>query len=832
MKILFSIIISLVSLYPAYGQINLKKRNIQVHATVCYASDKTEKTFIPPPADIFLKSGAEKKSDIIVKYSLFPDDAKAAFEYAVNIWEHIIESEIPIYMEANWRTIYDDNGKTNTILGQAGPTDYYENFVYAPHLNQFYPVSLVEKITNTEISGSGTPDINSTFNKEIKWYFGTDGNTPDQLYDFVTVALHEIGHGLGFTGFFRVTGSSGAYAREGGELGDASSFDFMVVNGKNTFLTDTTVYKVPSADLYNAFVSNNLNLISPVAITSNLGKPKLYAPSEWKDGSSIYHLDDATYPASGGNSLMTHAIGKGEAVHDPGPVTRSILADIGWKNMKLDLEKPKDTEVKKPVVFNLKIESDYETDSNSIFVYYSSDSFFKNKDSILFEPDLSTGGFSATLLPEIESGTIHYYVKVRDKMNRTFSVPIDAPLEIYSVTIGVDNIPPVINHTPVPYYVLYGNDIKISAFADDNVGIDSVYVDFWVNNIPQKPFALKHDSLTSYSGIFNIDSKMLNDQDEITYKIIATDLSKAGNKTISPADSLYSFRIEKIFDPVAGYYSDFNTLTRDFIISDFNIYTASGFENGSLNSPHPYPSPGKNNSEFNFTTILKYPVILKENGTMSFDEVVLVEPGETLSKFGEDNFYDYVIEEGSKDGGKTWLPLAPGYDSGDNSTWKTNYNKNIDSDQVSQTQGNPAWYVNREINLTANGNFKANDTILIRFRLYSDPYAHGWGWTIDNLRIQTPVSVQAVTLSMGNINIYPNPFNDKLNIDIQAKNNIEELRVEILDIYGQTVKSAINKNISGEIKIENDLGFLSSGIYIVVIKENGNLISAQKIIRN
>ena len=35
---------------------------------------------------------------------------------------------------------------------------------------------------------------------------------------------------------------------------------------------------------------------------------------------------------------------------------------------------------------------------------------------------------------------------------------------------------------------------------------------------------------------------------------------------------------------------------------------------------------------------------------------------------------------------------------------------------------------------------EAGDTILVRFRLFSDPYANGWGWAIDNLRIQIPVS--------------------------------------------------------------------------------------------
>jgi hypothetical protein len=318
----------------------------------------------------------------------------------------------------------------------------------------------------------------------------------------------------------------------------------------------------------------------------------------------------------------------------------------------------------------------------------------------------------------------------------------------------------------------------------------------------------------------------------LTYKIIAIDSSKAKNTTISPVNDFYSFKVEKIFNPIGGYLNDFNNSTADFIISDFDIYTETGFENGSLHSPHPYPSPNDNNKNFNFTTLLKYPIILNQGGTMSFDEVVLVEPGEVLSKFGDEDFWDYVIVEGSKDKGKTWLPIANGYDSGDNPTWKTNYNKNIDNEQVSQTVGIPAWYVNREIKLLENGNFKANDTILIQFRLYSDPYAHGWGWTIDNLRIQSPVSTPSVILSPGNILIYPNPFNDILNINVQAKSNVEELTVEIINVFGQKIASTQNRNVFGEINIEKDVSYLPAGMYFVVIKENGKQVNSKKIIKN
>ena len=78
-------------------------------------------TYIPPPKEFFLKSG-EKKSDIIVTYSLFPQNAKDAFEYAVSIWESFIESPVPIYMQANWRSM------SAGVLGSSSPAEYVNNF--------------------------------------------------------------------------------------------------------------------------------------------------------------------------------------------------------------------------------------------------------------------------------------------------------------------------------------------------------------------------------------------------------------------------------------------------------------------------------------------------------------------------------------------------------------------------------------------------------------------------------------------------------------------------------------------------------------------------------
>ncbi|MBK6281257.1 MAG: T9SS type A sorting domain-containing protein [Draconibacterium sp.] len=223
---------------------------------------------------------------------------------------------------------------------------------------------------------------------------------------------------------------------------------------------------------------------------------------------------------------------------------------------------------------------------------------------------------------------------------------------------------------------------------------------------------------------------------------------------------------------------------------------------------------------------------MQQNGTMSFDEIVLVEPGEVLSKYGDDDFWDYVIVEGSKDNGKTWLPLFNGYDSGDNETWKTNYNKNIDNNQVSTAVGIPDWYVSRNINLLENGNFKVNDTILVQFRLFSDPFAHGWGWTIDNLRIQSPTSASSLILSPGNITVYPNPFSNKIKITVQAGSEIKDLNIEIINLYGQTITTLQYKNVLGQITTEPDLSKLANGMYFVIVKENGKMVKSQKIIKN
>ena len=142
-------------------------------------------------------------------------------------------------------------------------------------------------------------------------YFGTDGNTPSGQYDFVTVVLHELGHGLGFLGSANMTGATGFLGLSGYPI----VYDLFVEQLNGTDLTSLTS---GTTTLGSALTSNNLYWNGPEGMAENGGiRPRIYAPTSWAGGSSYSHLNEGTYPAGNVNSLMTPFIGSAEANHNP-----------------------------------------------------------------------------------------------------------------------------------------------------------------------------------------------------------------------------------------------------------------------------------------------------------------------------------------------------------------------------------------------------------------------------------------------------------------------------------------------------------------------------------
>lgn len=259
-----------------------------------------------------------QSANITVTYNGFTPEARNAFQYAVDIWASEISSPIPIHIEANWSNL------GSGILGMAGPTNFVE--LIKDGQRSYYPIALASKLNNMDYS-QGFADVQATFNSALPlWYFGTDGNTPISRYDFVSVVLHELGHGLGFIGGFNLSGSSGNWYRP-----QPFIYDRFTVDGSGNSLIDTSLYPNGSSNLGSVLKSDSVYFTGQNAMQAAGGERiKLYAPPIWSEGSSYSHLDELTYYTGSPNALMTPSLDDGEVLHDVGAITRGIFKDMGW----------------------------------------------------------------------------------------------------------------------------------------------------------------------------------------------------------------------------------------------------------------------------------------------------------------------------------------------------------------------------------------------------------------------------------------------------------------------------------------------------------------------
>jgi hypothetical protein len=271
---------------------------------------------VDPPE--WFTPGSDRVANIVVSYSQgFPLEAQTALEYALDIWGQLLNSEITIWVNAEWGTL------SSGVLAQAGPETLHSNFPGATYGNKYFPGSLANSLSVSDLS-PGQPDLNITFGDDINWYYGMDGNTPGSKYDFVTVALHEVSHGLGFIGSATHNGNSGFTGVSGTPL----IYDVFVETSDGTSILS---FNSGTIDLGEALESDGLFWNGAEGwASSTIGRPRLYAPANWNGGSSFSHLRENTYQSGTENSLMTPFLGTAEAIHSPGPVVEGMFRDMGW----------------------------------------------------------------------------------------------------------------------------------------------------------------------------------------------------------------------------------------------------------------------------------------------------------------------------------------------------------------------------------------------------------------------------------------------------------------------------------------------------------------------
>jgi hypothetical protein len=288
-------------------------------------------------------------AQINVTYTGFPTQARAAFQAAVDTWSHTIHSSVPIEVAADWSdlSVFGDG-----VLGAAGPNDFVRNFPNAPKANVFYPVALANALAGKDLltanictTGSASPigaEIGASFNsQEPNWYFGTDGQVPNNEVDLESVVLHELGHGLGFTGTY-----DGLNPQTGADQGNG--YFGLTGTGVGPTIYDTFATNTTGAPLGITPYTNGTSTLGALLRgngggafwNGDAGKAAfggnpvpLYSPNPWEEGSSFSHLDEAVFSPFGSHAadaLMTPILNSGEAEHSPGPLMLGMFEDMGW----------------------------------------------------------------------------------------------------------------------------------------------------------------------------------------------------------------------------------------------------------------------------------------------------------------------------------------------------------------------------------------------------------------------------------------------------------------------------------------------------------------------
>ncbi|MEM7275679.1 MAG: DUF4214 domain-containing protein [Actinomycetota bacterium] len=231
---------------------------------------------------------------------------------AVAQWDSVLATNPsgPVVIEVFWSNLGNPG-----LLGYAGP----DGMFYGGGLptSSLYPAALTNTLLGIDANGSSRAEVQVVLNAELlannRWYLGTTGTPPGNQIDLLSVALHEIGHGLGFLGSGTVPNgqtepslNSPTYVYD--EVASHAGAPITSVGDQGAALKSGDVH---------------------IQISTGLSY-ELYAPSSWSQGSSFSHFDESQYPPGSPGSLMTPMLASGETARILDGPTLGVMARTGW----------------------------------------------------------------------------------------------------------------------------------------------------------------------------------------------------------------------------------------------------------------------------------------------------------------------------------------------------------------------------------------------------------------------------------------------------------------------------------------------------------------------
>ena len=270
---------------------------------------------------------------------------RAALENAAQRLSQTLRSTVPVRVRACWR----DYGADSTTLASAIPSGFFRGFPGSARRNTFYSRPTVARQAGTPLckfaGGScDATDLTVTFNTRVddpsrpatqRWHYGTGDGGVVTGFDFVSVAMHELVHGLGFVGLVDV---------DSGQLLGAPFDDVYAYNTIYSQLGQLPrrLTELDSDAERVTAMSSGLGLsfdapaeLNPVQQPGRLTPLPLHAPAELDPGSTLSHLRMGLNPPQ----LMFPSIPAGQQRRELG-FSELVLNKVGW-----------DPEPKSPPVF-------------------------------------------------------------------------------------------------------------------------------------------------------------------------------------------------------------------------------------------------------------------------------------------------------------------------------------------------------------------------------------------------------------------------------------------------------------------------------------------------
>jgi len=388
-----------------------------------------------------------------------------AFQYAAGLWAQCINSTVIIYVGANMDPLFCN--ASSAILGGAGTNSVFANFPNAPIANIWYGGALADALAAADLN-PGFTDIGATFNSDIDddpaclggtgWYYGVDGNPGAGQFDFVTVVLHEIGHGLGFQTFIAANGALFSNRHDTFEwrLYHDGSFppDYPSMSQAQRGACNIGD---PDLTWNGACVNTDASMI-PLTNGMNGGRVRMFGPNPYQNGSSVSHFSTAVFP----NELMEPFYTG--ANHSPS-LALSLMKDIGWT---LDPKTPVAVAITSFEVSagdgGVAVSAEFLSDFNEVTVnVYRGES---EADLTAVHSVTARGGETFRWVDvDVDPGKVYTYrVGVRDEDGEFYSAPrsVTTPTISYALDQNVPN--PFNPTTTISYTLPDAGAVKLSIY--------------------------------------------------------------------------------------------------------------------------------------------------------------------------------------------------------------------------------------------------------------------------------------------------------------------------------------------------------------------------------